>query len=148
MNSWSVEISQILKIKILWKLFLFKNFLPSDWLESQHFRVIKIFLRSKHGKHSISIYWDSKLLAAVACSIELLQIQLDNKYQALNFCPDQPGRNRMYQGYSQQCYSYFIHPSKELCSKIVLGEVGVSLPWWCNALVLLAPDKWGLFKIS
>ena len=26
-----------------------------------------------------------------------------------------------------------------VCSKMALGEVGVSLPWWCHALVLLAP---------
>ena len=24
----------------------------------------------------------------------------------------------------------FIYPSKELCSKMALGEVGLSLPWW------------------
>ena len=37
------------------------------------------------------------------------------------------------------------HPSKELCSKMALGEVGVSLPWWCHALVLPAPGSWGHF---
>ena len=41
----------------------------------------------------------------------------------------------------------FIYPSKELCSKISL-EVGVSLPWWCHALVLLAPGYWRLFFTS
>ena len=29
--------------------------------------------------------------------------------------------------------------SKELCSKMSPGEVGVSLPWWCHTLVLLPP---------
>ena len=29
--------------------------------------------------------------------------------------------------------------------KIALGGVGVSLPWWCAALVLLAPGYWSLF---
>ena len=29
--------------------------------------------------------------------------------------------------------------------KITLAEVGVSLPWWCHALVLLAPGYWKLF---
>ena len=38
-----------------------------------------------------------------------------------------------------------IHPSKELCSKMAPGEVGVSLPWWYHALVLLAPAYWRLF---
>ena len=38
-----------------------------------------------------------------------------------------------------------IAPSKELCSKMALGEVGVSLPWWCHTLVLLPPGYWGLF---
>ena len=28
---------------------------------------------------------------------------------------------------------------------MVLGEVGVSFPWWCHALVLLAPGYWRLF---
>ena len=37
------------------------------------------------------------------------------------------------------------YPSKELCSKMALGEVVVSLPWWCLALVLQAPGYWGLF---
>ena len=37
--------------------------------------------------------------------------------------------------------------SKELCSKMALREVGVSPPWWCHALVLLAPGYWGLFLI-
>ena len=31
------------------------------------------------------------------------------------------------------------HPSKELCSKIALGEVGVCLPRWCHALVARTP---------
>ena len=39
-----------------------------------------------------------------------------------------------------------IAPSKELCSKMAQGEVGVSLPWWCHALVLLPPGYWGLFS--
>ena len=37
------------------------------------------------------------------------------------------------------------YPSKELCSKMALGEVGVSLPWWCHALVLSPPGYSGLF---
>ena len=28
---------------------------------------------------------------------------------------------------------------------MALGEIGVSLPWWCPALVLWAPGSWGLF---
>ena len=28
-----------------------------------------------------------------------------------------------------------IAPSKELWGKMTLGEVGMSLPWWCHALV-------------
>ena len=39
----------------------------------------------------------------------------------------------------------FIYPSKELCSKIALGEAGVSLTCWCHALVLPAPGYWRLF---
>ena len=39
-----------------------------------------------------------------------------------------------------------IAPRKELCSKMALGEVGVSLPWWCHALVLPPPGYWGLFS--
>ena len=39
----------------------------------------------------------------------------------------------------------FIPPSKELCSKMALGDVGVSFPWWYHALVLLAPGYWRLF---
>ena len=29
---------------------------------------------------------------------------------------------------------------------MTLGEVGVSLPWWCYALVLLDPSYWRFFK--
>ena len=29
--------------------------------------------------------------------------------------------------------------------KMALGEVGVSLPWWCHPLFLLAPGYWRLF---
>ena len=46
------------------------------------------------------------------------------------------------------CYSVshiITYPSKELCSKMALGEVGVSIPWWCHPLVLLAPGYWRLF---
>ena len=32
-----------------------------------------------------------------------------------------------------------------LLSKMAPGEVGMWLPWWCNALVLPAPGNWGLF---
>ena len=35
-----------------------------------------------------------------------------------------------------------------VCSKMTLGEVGVSLPWWCHPLVLLAPGYWRLFLNS
>ena len=37
------------------------------------------------------------------------------------------------------------YPSKELCGKMALGEVGVSLPWWCHALVHSPPGYSGLF---
>ena len=30
-------------------------------------------------------------------------------------------------------------------SKMALGEVGVSLPWWCHPVVLQAPGYWRLF---
>ena len=29
--------------------------------------------------------------------------------------------------------------------KMALGEVGMSLPWWCHVLALLAPGYWRLF---
>jgi hypothetical protein len=32
--------------------------------------------------------------------------------------------------------------------KMALGEVGVSLPWWCHPLVLLAPGYWRRFLNS
>ena len=32
-----------------------------------------------------------------------------------------------------------------VCSKMALGEVGVSVPWWCYALVFLAPGYRWLF---
>ena len=38
------------------------------------------------------------------------------------------------------------YPSKELCSKMALGEVGVSLSWWSHALVLSPPGYSGLFS--
>ena len=47
--------------------------------------------------------------------------------------------------YVSQCFHISIQPSKELCSKIATGEVGVSLPWWCHTLVLPPPGYWGLF---
>ena len=37
------------------------------------------------------------------------------------------------------------YPSKELCCKMALGEVGVSLSWWCHTLVLLASCYLRLF---
>ena len=51
--------------------------------------------------------------------------------------------NEFYQKYSVIHNS--ISPSKELCSKMAPGEVGVSFPWWCHALVLWPPGYWGLF---
>ena len=38
-----------------------------------------------------------------------------------------------------------VHPIGYVWCKMALGEVGVSLPWWCPALVLLAPGYWSLF---
>ena len=32
-----------------------------------------------------------------------------------------------------------------VCSKVALGEVGMSLPWWCHTFVLLAPGYWEYF---
>ena len=41
-----------------------------------------------------------------------------------------------------------VHKIRSVWCKIALGEVGVSLPWWCHALVLLAPSYWRLFLNS
>ena len=41
-----------------------------------------------------------------------------------------------------------VHKIVSVWCKIALGEVGVSLPWWCHALVLLAPSYWRLFLNS
>ena len=38
-----------------------------------------------------------------------------------------------------------VHPIGPVWCKMALGEVGVSLPWWCHALVLLAPGYWRHF---
>ena len=38
-----------------------------------------------------------------------------------------------------------VHPTGSVWCKMALGEVGVSLPWWCHAFVLPAPGSWGLF---
>ena len=38
-----------------------------------------------------------------------------------------------------------VHKFASVWCKTALGEVGVSLPWWCAALVLLAPGNWSLF---
>ena len=56
----------------------------------------------------------------------------------------------------QSCWSFvqlskitvvckIVHKFASLWCKTALGEVGVSLPWWCTALVLLAPGYWSLF---
>ena len=37
------------------------------------------------------------------------------------------------------------YPSKELCSKMALGVMGMSLPWWCHALILPSPGYSRLF---
>ena len=36
-------------------------------------------------------------------------------------------------------------PFWSICCKTALAEVGVSLPWWCLAPVLLAPGYWRVF---
>ena len=36
-------------------------------------------------------------------------------------------------------------PFGSVWCKMILGKVGVSLPWWCHALVLLAAGYWRLF---
>ena len=38
-----------------------------------------------------------------------------------------------------------VHKFASVWCKTALGEVGVSLPWWSAALVLLAPGYWSLF---
>ena len=38
-----------------------------------------------------------------------------------------------------------VHKIASVWCKTASGEVGVSLPWWCAALVLLAPGYWSLF---
>ena len=38
-----------------------------------------------------------------------------------------------------------VHKFASVWCKTASGEVGVSLPWWCAALVLLAPGYWSLF---
>ena len=38
-----------------------------------------------------------------------------------------------------------VHKFASVWCKTALGEVGVSLPWWCAALVLLPPGYWSLF---
>ena len=41
-------------------------------------------------------------------------------------------------------FIFLYTPSKELCSKMAPGEVGVSLSNWCHTLVLPPPGYWGL----
>ena len=38
-----------------------------------------------------------------------------------------------------------VHKIESVWCKMALGEVGVSLPWWYRALVLLDPGYWRLF---
>ena len=38
-----------------------------------------------------------------------------------------------------------VHKIASVWCKTALGEVGVSLSWWCAALVLLTPGYWSLF---
>ena len=38
-----------------------------------------------------------------------------------------------------------VHEFASVWCKTASGEVGVSLPWWCASLVLLAPGYWSLF---
>ena len=38
-----------------------------------------------------------------------------------------------------------VHKIASVWCKIALGEVGVSLPWWCHPPVLLAPGYWSIF---
>ena len=38
-----------------------------------------------------------------------------------------------------------VHKIWSVWCKMALGKVDVSLPWWCHALVLLAPGYWRLF---
>ena len=38
-----------------------------------------------------------------------------------------------------------VHKIASVWCKTASGEVGVSLPWWCAALVLLAPGYWSLY---
>ena len=38
-----------------------------------------------------------------------------------------------------------VHKFASVWCKTALGEVGMSLPWWCAALVLLAPGYWSFF---
>ena len=38
-----------------------------------------------------------------------------------------------------------VHKIWSVWCKMALGEVGVSLPWWCHAFVLLVPGYWRLF---
>ena len=38
-----------------------------------------------------------------------------------------------------------VHIFASVWCKTALGEVGVSLPWWCTDLVLVAPGYWSLF---
>ena len=39
-----------------------------------------------------------------------------------------------------------VHKIWSVWCRMALVEVGVSLPWWCYAFVLLAPDYWRLFS--
>ena len=38
-----------------------------------------------------------------------------------------------------------VHTIGSVWCKMALGEVGVSLPWWCPALVFPSTGSWGLF---
>ena len=38
-----------------------------------------------------------------------------------------------------------VHKIASIWCKTALGEVGMSLPWWCAAFVLLSPGYWSLF---
>ena len=133
--------------------------LSFDWYMS----LDNIFLRNKTDTHrhynNVSwwhFYWDK--LRWQLPSVELLLSKSTTTHYSRNFqiCPKNyeaigawllsfVKRCWNIKGYCYSVCHIITYPSKELCSKMALGEVGVYLPWWCHTLVLPSPGYSGLF---
>ena len=106
------------------------------WMVPYHLTFFGVFLRFEHF---------FSLVSCGAVSYTKISNQWHRRGLWCICAPTSPGLLNNYLCIRPTVVCIKVHKIASVWCKTALGEVGVSLPWWCHPLFLLAPGYWSQF---